>query len=140
VSDTALYKSKTETFELWSNAMAWHKQIQLTGPYIRVTISNGDIKKLDSYPNPFTVQQDTVIDRLNQIKGDTLKAFFAEGVLQRIKVYPKSHLLRFTNKEGKADGVIELTAPITTIYFENGELAELKSLGQEEAIYGNYLP
>lgn len=140
LSDTSRYKSKAQTFELWGNAKSWNEQTQLTGPYIWVKLQDGEIKQLDSYPNPFSVQQDTVINRLNQIKGDTLQATFEEGQLSLIRVFLNSHLLRFTEKEGQPDGALDLTAPVTFIYFENGRLAELKSLGKEEAIDGNYLP
>lgn len=140
LSDSARYESKAQTFELWENAKAWHEQIQLSGPYIWVQLENGDIKQLVSYPNPFTVQQDTSINRLNQIKGDTLDASFTDGQLRLIRVYRNSHLLRFTKQNGKPDGVLDLTAPITNIYFENGQLVELKSLGDEGSINGFYLP
>lgn len=140
VSDSSRYESETQTFELWSNAKAWNEQTQLTGPYIWVQLEDGDIKQLDSYPNPFSVQQDTVINRLNQIKGDTLEATFKEGQLRLIRVSQNSHLLRFTEENNQPDGALELTAPITLIYFENGALTELKSLGKEEFIDGNYLP
>jgi lipopolysaccharide export system protein LptA len=140
VSDSARYKSNRQTFELWSDAKAWHDQIQLTGPYIWVQLEDGDIKQLISYPSPFSVQQDTVINRLNQIKGDTLEATFRESQLQLIQVMGRSRLLRFTKKDNQPDGLLDLRAPATNIYFEGGELAELKSLGKREAINGNYLP
>jgi lipopolysaccharide export system protein LptA len=140
LSDTARYESKTHTFEVWSNAKAWHKHIQLTGPYIRIKLKNGDIKKLVSYTNPFTVQEDTTIDRLNQIKGDTVRASFVKGQLSLIRVYPHSHLLRFTKKEGKPDGIIEVQAPLTKIFFDAGKLVRMKALGQQKEINGNYLP
>jgi lipopolysaccharide export system protein LptA len=140
VSDTAEYESETQTFELWSNAKAWHEQIQLTGPYIWVKLEEGDISELISHPDPFTVQQDTLINRLNQIKGDTLNASFENGELRLIRVFRNSHLLRFTDKSGKPDGVIELRAPITNLLFERGKLIELKSLGMQELIDGKKLP
>lgn len=140
LSDSARYESGLQTFELWENAKAWHEQIQLSGPYIWVQLEGGDIKQLISYPNPFTVQQDTSINRLNQIKGDTLDASFTDGQLRLIHVYRNSHLLRFTKQNGKPDGALDLTAPITNIYFEDGQLAELKSFGDEGAINGFYLP
>ncbi len=140
ISDTAQYESEDQTFELWSNAKAWHEQIQLTGPYIWVKLEEGDIKQLISHPDPFTVQQDTVIDRLNQIKGDTLDATFENGDLRLIRVFRNSHLLRYSQKNGKPDGLIELRAPITNIFFEKGKLVELKSLGNQELVDGSYLP
>ncbi len=140
VSDSARYESKNEIFELWSEAKIWYNQIQLSSPYIWVKLQEGDIKRLIAYPNPFVVRQDTSINRLNQIKGDTLKAFFAEGALEKMAVYPNSHLLRYTKQNGQSDGTIELTAPKTILYFENGELVEVKSLGAEGLVNGYYRP
>lgn len=138
VSDTSQYTDSTDTFELWSRAKAWHEQVQLTGPYIRAKIKNGDIDSLVSYPRPFSVQQDTAINRLNQITGDTLQADFVDGNLSQIYVYENGHLLRFTkNEEGQPDGAIELTAPHIRIFFEEGELTEMKATG---TVNGSYLP
>lgn len=138
ISDTARYESQNETFVLTSNPKAWHKQIQLTGPYIKVALKDDEIDSLISYPSPFVVQRDTTLDRLNQIKGDTLIANFTDGDISRIHVFRNSHLLRFTkNDNGDPDGAIDMTAPSTKIFFENGELVEMKALGP---VNGSYLP
>ncbi|NGP76882.1 LysM peptidoglycan-binding domain-containing protein [Balneolaceae bacterium YR4-1] len=138
ISDTSRYDDREETFELWSNAKTWHEQVQLSGPYIKVFLQDGEIDQLRAFPKPFAVQQDTSLNRLNQIKGDTLNAYFTGGDLREIHVFGGSHLLRFTkNDQGDPDGAIDLTAPSTRIFFEDGELVEMKSLG---TINGSYLP
>lgn len=138
VSDTSKYNNKTDTFELWSKAKAWYQQVQLSGPYIQAKLKDGDIDSLKSYPQPFSVQQDTAIDRLNQITGDTLHADFEEGSLNQIYVFGNSHLLRFTkNDQDKPDGAVDLTAPNIRIFFEDGELVEMKAMGP---VNGSYLP
>jgi len=136
VADTSKYADEQDLFELWSSAKAWHKQVQLTGPRIIAKIVNGDIDSLKSYPRPFSVQQDTTIDRLNQITGDTLHANFSEGNLSQIYVFGNAHLLRFTKKgQNEPDGAIDMTAPEIRIYFETGELKKMKGIG---AINGSY--
>lgn len=138
VSDTSKYNDSTETFELWSNAKSWHEQVQLTGPYIRAKIISGDIDSLTSHPRPFSVQQDTSINRLNQITGDTLHADFKDGALHEIYVSGNSKLLRFTkNDQDKPDGAVDLSAPNIRIFFKDGELARMKAIG---TINGSYLP
>lgn len=138
ISDTSRYDDSEETFELWSNAKTWHEQVQLSGPYIKVFLQDGEIDQLRAFPKPFAVQEDTSLDRLNQIKGDTLNAYFNAGNLSQIHVFGGSHLLRFTkNEQGDPDGAIDLTAPSTRIFFEDGELVEMKSVG---TINGSYLP
>lgn len=138
VSDTSKYTDRKETFELWSNAKSWHRQVQLTGPYIRAKIINGNIDSLISYPRPFSVQEDTSINRLNQITGDTLHADFNEGALREIYVFGDSKLLRFTkNDQDEADGAVDLSAPDIRIFFEQGELTRMKAIG---TVNGSYLP
>lgn len=138
VADTSKYNDKVGDFELWSNAKSWHKQVQLSGPYIRAILNEGDIDSLVSYPRPFSVQQDTSIDRLNQITGDTLQADFVDGSLNEIFVHGESHLLRFTkNDQGQPDGAIDLNAPSIRIFFKDDELTRMKAIG---SINGSYLP
>lgn len=140
VSDSSRYESKAEIFELWNNAKIWYNQIQLSSPYIWVKLNDSDIEKLIAYPNPFVVRQDTGIGRLNQIKGDSLTAFFDNGALKRMEIFPNSHMLRFTKKEGKPDGAIEMTAPKTVIFFEGGKLVDLKAFGAGNLVKGYYRP
>ncbi|MDR8390410.1 hypothetical protein NC796_04600 [Aliifodinibius sp. S!AR15-10] len=136
VSDTARYDDQTENFILRSNPTAWHKQIQLTGPYIRVRLQNNDIDELVSYPQPFVVQQDTTLDRLNQITGDTLRVNFVNGDISKIHVFPNSHLLRYTkNENDEPDGAIDMTAPSITLLFKEGALDTMKALGPVDGMY-----
>lgn len=138
ISDTSQYTDSTQTFELWSNAKTWHDNVQLTGPYIKAILDDGDIDSLKSYPDPFSVQQDTVINRLNQITGDTLFADFAEGNLKQIHVFQNAQLLRFTkNEQDSSDGAIEVSAPSIRIVFEAGEVDSMIALGSNK---GSYLP
>lgn len=138
ISDTSRYDEQTEMFELWSKPKSWHKDVQLTGPYIKVILEDGDVNRLESYPDPFVVQQDTTIDRLNQIKGDTLYTYFEDGDLSRIHVFGNSQLLRYTKNEAEnPDGAVLLNAPSIRIFFEAGELTELKADGPYN---GSYLP
>lgn len=125
ISDTAHFQSEYETFQLSGNPRAWHKNIQLTGPFIMVKLKDNEIERLESYPGPFVVQQDTSIDRLNQLSGDTLIARFSSGELSTMRVFNNSHLLRYMkNDNGGPDGAIDLTAADNTLYFEDGELVK----------------
>jgi len=129
VSDTLIYTSDTEIFELISNPTAWHKNIQLNGPYIQVQMDSNAVRYLTSYKNTLTVQKDSTTGRFNQIKGDTLNVDFEEGQISRIKIYPNSQVLYHTqNEEGDPDGAVEYTSPETIMYFEEGELVQVKAL------------
>lgn len=123
VSDTLLYDSSTEIFELISKPIAWNKNIQLTGPYITVQMDSNEVSRLKSYTKTIAVQEDSATGRLHQIKGDTLIADFTDGDLSKLTIYPNSQVLYHTkNEQGNPDGAVEYTSPKTTMYFVNGEL------------------
>ncbi|MEQ8523245.1 OstA-like protein [Gracilimonas sp.] len=123
VSDTLFYDSSTEIFELISNPIAWHDNIQLTGPYIAVQMDSSEVRELKSFHKTIAVQEDSATGRLHQIKGDTLIADFTDGSISRIKIYPKSQVLYHTqNEDGDPDGAVEYSSPQTIMYFSNGDL------------------
>ncbi|MDX1638761.1 MAG: OstA-like protein [Balneolaceae bacterium] len=136
IADTARFEEQTEVVTLRSNPTAWHKQVQLTGPFIEVRLSDGEIQQLLSHPRPFVVQQDTSINRLNQITGDSLTVQFSDGEISKIRVEPNSHLLRFTkNENDEPDGAVDLTAPSITLLFEDGALDSMKATGPVDGMY-----
>lgn len=129
ISDTLIYTSDTEIFELISNPTAWHKNIQLNGPYIQVQMDSNAVNYLTSYKNTITVQKDSTTGRYNQIKGDTLNVNFENGQISRIKIYPNSQVLYHTkNEEDEPDGAVEYTSPETIMYFEEGDLVRVTAL------------
>ncbi|MAO65885.1 MAG: hypothetical protein CL666_12900 [Balneola sp.] len=140
VSDTLLYDSSTEIFELISNPIAWHKNIQLTGPYISVQMDSNNVEKLRSFHRTIAVQEDSATGRLHQIKGDTLVANFKNGDISRIEIYPNSQVLYHTkNAEDEPDGAVEYTSPKTTMYFNNGSLMRVVA-GKNEGYFFEEFP
>lgn len=134
-SDTLFYDSESEIFTLKGSPKSWNKQTQLTGPHIIVELDSSEIKRLSSFPNAFSVQQDTVTSRLNQLKGDTLMAYFDSGDISKIDLFPNSQILYHTkNDDGDPDGAMEYTSPTTTLFFEDGELVMAK-MGQNEGLF-----
>ncbi len=126
VSDTLLYNSSTEIFELISNPIAWHENIQLTGPYITVQMDSNEVRRLHSFHKTIAVQEDSATGRLHQIKGDTLTAYFEQGNISRIRIHPNSQVLYHTkNANDEPDGAVEYASPETTMYFKNGSLSRV---------------
>lgn len=140
ISDTLLYDSSTEVFELISNPIAWHNNIQLTGPFISVQMDSNEVKQLTSYVKTIAVQEDSTTGRLHQIKGDTLIADFTDGDISRLTIYPNSQVLyHTTNDQGEPDGAVEYTSPKTTMYFQNGELKRVKA-GKNQGYFFEEFP
>lgn len=138
VSDTAIYDEGEDLFTLRSKPMAWHKNIQLTGPVIKVYLNDNEVDHLVSYPSPISVEKDTTSGRFNQIKGDTITTNFSKGAIDKIYVRQNSHMLyNSKNEQGEADGAVEVQAVSTRIFFKDGSINEVKSL---HSINGSYFP
>ncbi|MEX2347823.1 MAG: OstA-like protein [Balneolaceae bacterium] len=135
VSDTLKYDSSTELFELISNPIAWHKNIQLNGPYIKVQMDSSDVRQLEAFTRTISIQEDSVTGRLHQIKGDTLIADFEDADISRIKLFPNSQVLYHTkNEQDEPDGAVEYTSPQTVMHFRNGELMRVVA-GKNEGYF-----
>jgi len=139
IADTANYSDDEELFKLRGSPIVWQQGLQLTGPYIEATLDDGDIKFLKSYPRPIIVQEDTATGRLNQMTGDTLKAYFEAGELDSMIVFDNSEIIFHQKDEGgEPDGLMEMVAAgSSTMLFENGEFDFFKALSN---INGTYIP
>ncbi|MGF1669798.1 MAG: OstA-like protein [Balneolaceae bacterium] len=139
LGDTAKFRDDTEQFFIWSNPIVWQKRIQLTGPYIEAHFEDDDIRFLQSYPKPIAVQQDSITNRLNQMTGDTLHAFFEAGDIKRIHVFDNTEIIFHQKDEnGEPDGLIEMfSAGPSFIDFYESEVDEFKS---ERNIDGTFFP
>lgn len=135
LSDSLFYNSELEFFQLISSPKAWHKNIQLTGPYISVQLDSNQVKELRSFVGAFAVQKDSSTGRLHQLKGDSLFAYFDNGSVSKILMHPNSEVLYHTKNDAKeADGAMESTSPKTTLFFKNGEL-EQAVMGQNKGFF-----
>tara|TARA_Y100001935_G_scaffold93147_1_gene77463 strand:- start:84012 stop:85433 length:1422 start_codon:yes stop_codon:yes gene_type:complete len=135
LSDTLFYDSSTELFRLRGTPKAWHKRIQLNGRDINVQLDSSDVEKLTAFPAAFAVQEDSVTGRFNQLKGDTLIAYFDSGAVSLILLRPNSKILYHTTDDaGEPDGAIENASPETRLFFEDGDLIQAK-MGQNQGLF-----
>ncbi|MEX2601923.1 MAG: OstA-like protein [Balneolaceae bacterium] len=139
IADTLHYRDDTEEFRLLSGPIAWQNRIQLTGPYIRALLEDEEIRFLESYTRPIIVMEDSVTGRLNQMTGDTLRAWFDQGEIERIRVFDNSEVIfHRKNENEEPDGLMEMmaTGPSSLTFFE-GEPDEFIAHRNPD---GSYLP
>lgn len=139
IADTAHYRSDLDQFRLLSGPVIWQKRIQLTGPYIEASFEEEQIRFLSSWTRPIAVMQDSLTERFNQLRGDTLNAWFSEGEIEKILAYDNSELVyHLKNDEGEPDGLIELIAAgASAITFVEGEADRFRA---ERNVDGSHLP
>ena len=135
LSDSLLYDSKSELFQLSGSPKAWNENIQLTGPFISVKLDSNRVKQLRAFSPAFAVQEDSITLRLNQLKGDTLIADFDSSRISEILLYPNSEILYHTkNDSNEPDGAMENTSPHTQLIFKKGELVQAR-FGKNQGLF-----
>lgn len=139
IADTANYRENPDQFILRSSPILWQNKMQLTGPYIEAILEEDNIRFLESYPQPIIVMEDSASGRLHQMTGDTLHAFFDDGILDRIKVFDNTQsIFHNVDENDEPDGLIEMiTVGPLVMYFTDGEI---DSLVAHRNIDGSYLP
>ena len=139
IADTVNYREDPDQFTLRSSPTLWQNRMQLTGPFIEALLVEGDIRFLESYPQPIIVMEDSVSARLHQMTGDTLHAHFEGGILDRIRVFDNTQsIFHNLDENNEPDGLIEMISigPLL-MYFTDGEIDSLVALRN---IDGSYLP
>ncbi|MEX1136609.1 MAG: OstA-like protein [Balneolales bacterium] len=138
LSDSATYDEYEDLFTLGGDPKTWYDNIQLTGPHIEIQLEDDSVRSLLSYPRPFSVQEDTITGRLNQVIGDTIYVDFENGNIDYIDVTNEANLLYHTKDgEHNSDGAIDMTSVFITMEFLEGQLEDVKSY---ENINGTYFP
>ncbi|MEX0681364.1 MAG: OstA-like protein [Balneolales bacterium] len=126
LSDTTHYDEATDQFTLSGESRLWYDEMQLSGPYIRIQIAEDSVRYLEAHNRPFAVQNDTIINRFNQITGDTIYMHFEGGKISYLDVYPRGNVLYFLKDPDQIpDGMIDLTAEFIKLLFYNGELEDV---------------
>tara|TARA_R100001143_G_scaffold63545_1_gene71621 strand:- start:27415 stop:28821 length:1407 start_codon:yes stop_codon:yes gene_type:complete len=139
IADTVNYREDPDQFTLRSSPILWQNRMQLTGPFIEAVLEDDNIRFLESYPQPIIVMEDSVTARLHQMTGDTLQAYFNDGILDRIKVFDNTQsIFHNVDENDEPDGLIEMISigPLE-MYFTDGEIDSLVALRN---IDGSYLP
>lgn len=135
-SDSATYESEQELFELFSNAYSWNNRLQLSAPYIRIEARDDTIRQMKAYPFPFAVQEDSVTGRFQQMKGDSLTAYFEVGKIHHVRFAPNATAAFFSSDDSNnPDGLMIVHSNSVILYFENDELANLSAEKDVQATY-----
>src|SRR5690606_4899178 len=87
--------SHTERLFLLGNPLAWFQANQVTGDTIRVSSGDSPVDTLFVQGNAFVAQEDTTLDRVNQLAGRTLIGIFENDSLRTLDVSPNARAIRY---------------------------------------------
>ena len=143
VADSAVYDQRRpprgperEETRLFQSPMAWTPdQGQLSGDTLRITGGARQVDSLFAFPNAFAAQKDTLLGRIQQLRGRRLVGFFARDTLRRITVGPNAEAIRFlANSEQEPNGAVEVSSDFMYFFFEEGQLKRMNGTSGVEGV------
>jgi lipopolysaccharide export system protein LptA len=123
-----------EETRLFGTPMTWFQQAQVWGDSIRVRARERSLDTVFVRGAAFAAQRDTALDRIHQLKGRTLTAYFRADTLQRILARPNARAIRFLADEGGAlSGGLQTSADRIVLRFRAGRVHRVSVLGGVES-------
>ncbi len=115
-----------EETRLYRTPITWFEGSQVSGDTIRVKARNRSVDTVYVVGNAFAAQRDTSIDRIHQLKGRTITAYFRADSLRRISTQPNAETIRFLKNESeRLDGAVRASADQIVMWFQGGELQQV---------------
>ena len=123
-----------EETRLFRAPVTWFQQAQVWGDSIRVRARNRSLDTVFVRGSAFAAQRDTSIDRIHQLKGRTLTAYFRADTLRRLLARPNAEAIRFLADDNEElSGGLQTSADRIVLRFRNGSVHRVSVLGGVES-------
>ena len=130
-----------EETRLYERPISWFEGSQVSGDTIRVKAQGRSVDTVHVYGSAFAAQRDTTLDKINQLKGRSMTAYFRNDSLRRINTAPNAQTIRFMkNDEGELDGAFKASADQIIMWFQAGAIRRVGVYrGVKSDVYGREL-
>ena len=127
-----------EETRLFGAPVAWVEESQVSGDTIRVKGRGGEIDSLFVRRNAFVAQRDTVLDRIQQLKGLHLVGVFLEDSVRVFTLGPNAEVIFFQrDDDDQPDGGLKASGD-KALFYIRGDQPERISFSQD--IQGTMYP
>ena len=142
ISDTLTYiRSKDGASVLtrsYGSPVAWLDLTQITSEDLRLTRVNGLLDSLRADGNVFVAEYDSLLSRVQQLKGRTLVGLFENDSLRTMMVSPNAEALYYMEAPDEGEQkATRLSSDRIVFSFKNGELIKI---GSYVDLDGEYYP
>ncbi|PQJ36244.1 hypothetical protein BSZ35_02560 [Salinibacter sp. 10B] len=125
-----------EETRLFQAPVTWFEQAQVWGDSIRVRAHERSLDTVFVRGAAFAAQQDTTIDRIQQLKGKDITAFFRRDSLRRIQAEPNAQAIRFlTTEQGALKGAAKASGDRIVLRFRENSVKRVSVIGGVESSY-----
>lgn len=125
-----------EETRLFRSPMTWFEDSQVWGDSIRVRARNRSPDTVFVRGSGFAAQRDSVLDRIQQLKAETITAFFGEGSLRRVRARPNARAIRFLAAENDSlNGAARTSGDRIELRFVDGSVKRVSVIGGTQTTY-----
>ncbi|MFT4604453.1 MAG: lipopolysaccharide export system protein LptA [Rhodothermales bacterium] len=123
---------------LFGQPFIWVGESQVSGDTIRIAGHDGAIDSLLVRGSAFVAQRDTLVDRLQQMKGMTVLGLFRADSLRLLEVSPNAEAVYFNRDDADSlAGALQVTADRIRFLFSGDEISDLRVY---QDVIGTYFP
>lgn len=125
-----------EDTRLFRAPVTWFGRSQVWGDSIRVRSRRRRIDTVSVRGRAFAAQRDSTLDRIQQLKGKDLTAYFRANSLRRLVAAPNARAIRFLKTEqGALKGAARVSGDRIVLHFRDGDVHRTSVLGGVESTY-----
>ncbi len=125
-----------EETRLFRDPVVWFENAQVWGDSIRVRARRRTLDTVFVRGHAFAAQRDNALDRVQQLKGRTLTAFFRADSLRRIEAEPNAQAIRFLKTDaGALKGAAKTSGDRIVLRFRDGAVRRTSVIGGVESTY-----
>jgi lipopolysaccharide export system protein LptA len=125
-----------EDTRLFRAPVTWFDRSQVWGDSIRVRSRRRSIDTVFVRGRAFAAQRDSTLDRVQQLKGKDLTAYFRADSLRRLVAAPNARAIRFLKtRTGTLKGAARVSGDRIVLHFRDGEVQRTSVLGGVESTY-----
>ena len=120
----------------WMNARGSAVVTEVSGDSIRVGARGEAVDTVRVTGNAFAARRDSTLDRINQIRGRQMLAFFRADSLRWMKVRPNAESVYFrADDAGALEGAVRFSADSLNFRFRGDDLRDVRGVRGIEGTY-----
>jgi len=143
VSDSLVYErfrgtglAPREESRLFRRPMAWFQRAQVSGDTLRLAAHNDRVDSLFARGRAFVAQLDTLLDRIQQLRGQRLTGLFEQDSLRSLRMEPNAEAIYYmSDDDDRRSGAVRTSADRIIFTFAGDALESTRVLVGVEGTY-----
>ncbi|HRZ97042.1 MAG TPA: OstA-like protein [Paludibacter sp.] len=126
ICDSLVYSTRDSIMNMYKEPVLWSEKNQLSGDFIKATLKNDKVDKIDILDNAMTIQQEDSA-YFNQISGKDIIAYVDSGQLKRVEVNGNAETIYFPrdDKDSTLIGTNKTESSYVVMHFKNKKVERI---------------